>query len=409
MATSRSTYVHVWLDGGYVPAGQLVMVEDGRASFARFRYGNLYVERPGAFAVDPVQLPLSRVEVTTPENFVLFNGVRDAAPDGWGRHLMDRAAGAVPLGEFDYLVASGDDRVGALAFGPDLKGPRRVAPWLTGEVAGERLDLPAMIDAAQRLDQAAELDESLRRFLVRGSSALGGARPKATTERDGAWWIAKFGRRDDRYDICKAEFAVMTLAKRCGLRVPRVSVERVFNHDIYLVQRFDRVNGGRVPFISGLTLLGAHESDRGRSYAELAAALRQHGSSPKADLIELFRRMVFNILVNNTDDHLKNHGFLFDGRGWRLSPAYDLVPFPQATSNRELALGVGTDGRAAALKNAVSGCAAFGLTRDEAVTLCRALKKVVAAWPSVFQKAGITKSDANLLATCFERVKEALQ
>jgi len=405
MATARTSFVYVHLGGGFVPAGRLEMVDDGRASFARFRYGDRYLARKDAFPLDPVMLPLSPLELTTPESFVLFNGLRDAAPDGWGRHLMDRAAGATPLGEFDYLVASGDDRVGALAFGPDLNGPRRVAPWITGDVTGERLDLKAMIEAAERLDHEEELDASLRRFLVRGSS-LGGARPKATTDRDGALWIAKFGRREDRYDICKAEFAVMSLAKRCGLVVPRVAIERFFNRAVYLVERFDRVAGGRVPFISALTLLGAHESDSGHAYSELAAALRQHSTSPRADLLELFRRMVFNILVNNTDDHLRNHGFLFDGRGWRLSPAYDLVPFPQTTSNRELALAVGADGRAATLNNALSGCSAFGLTRGEAVKQIRAMQKKAGVWRSVLAEAGLDKRDAALLETCFERVRE---
>lgn len=410
MATTRAIYVYLLLVEGPVPVGFLEVNDDRRSGHARFRYGDRYLGRRGAIALDPVMLPLISGEQVTQEGFVLFNGIRDAAPDAWGRHLMDRAAGVLPLGEIDYLAGSGDDRVGALAFGPDLHGPRRVAPWLGAESAGERLDLPAMIEAADRLDREEELDEQLRRFLVRGSSALGGARPKATTEHQGTLWIAKFGRRDDTYDICRAEYAAMQLAARCGLDVPRVALRRVFRHDIYLVERFDRVGAiggpiGRVPFISALTMLGAHESDRGHSYREIAEAVRRHGSSPKVDLAELYRRMVFNILCNNTDDHLRNHGFLHDGAGWRLSPAYDIVPFPQQTSNRELALGVGSDGRAATLSNARSECEAFGLTPKQAEAAIRAMQKVVRGWPALFASVGMSKRDTERLTTCFAQAE----
>jgi serine/threonine-protein kinase HipA len=408
MPAARVTYVYLHLGEGPVPAGRLEFVDDGRASHARFRYGDRYLARKDRLALDPVMLPLSEpghaVEHTTPEGFALFNGLRDAAPDGWGRHLMERAAGAQALSELDHLVASGEDRVGALAFGPDLSGPRRVAPWLGGDLAGETLDLAAMIRAAERLDHEEELDDSLRRFLVRGSS-LGGARPKATTERGGKLWIAKFGRREDRFDVCRAERATMTLARRCGLTVPRVALERAFGRDVYLVERFDRVGPARaprrVPFVSGLTLLGAHESDRGHSYRELAEALRRHGSAPRADLTQLFRRMVFNVLVTNTDDHLRNHGFLSDGRGWRLSPAYDLLPFPQTSSNRQLALGVGLDGRTATLENALSDCGAFGLTAKEAAAVVREMRKAASSWRRTFAACGLTRRDQALLEPCF--------
>src|ERR1700692_25305 len=144
-----TTYVYIHLEEGPVPAGLLEAIGTGREATARFAYGRRYLERKDRLAIDPVQLPLhgsdENREYVAPEGFVLFNGIRDAAPDGWGQHLMDRAAGARALSEFDYLVATGDTRVGALAFGPDLSGPRRIVQWTEQNLEGEDLDLKAML------------------------------------------------------------------------------------------------------------------------------------------------------------------------------------------------------------------------------------------------------------------------
>ena len=350
-----------------------------------------------------------------PEGFALFNGIRDAAPDGWGRHLMDRAAGARLLTEFDYLVATGEDRVGALAFGPDLNGPRRVVAWDNGSegLAGETLDLAAMLEAVRELDSPHELSAEHRRFLVRGSS-LGGARPKAAADFDGKAWIAKFGRAEDRYPVCRAEHAAMTLAARVGLTVPKVRLEKVMGQDIYLVERFDRAaatNGiQRKAFISGLTLIGAHESESSQqSYRNLAEQLRRFGSHPVEDSRELWLRMLFNILCNNTDDHLRNHGFLWGGRGWSLSPAYDIVPLPQVATERYLALGVGAEGRRATLRNALSEAERFGLSHDEALHMATVLRNQVKAnWEPTFRDNGIAGPDLERLRSCFQACDEEL-
>ena len=157
---------------------------------------------------------------------------------------MDRAAGARALSEFDYLVATGDTRVGALAFGPDLPGPKRIVPWSEENLDGENLDLADMLEAVRELDTAEALLPEHRRFLVRGSS-LGGARPKATTEYNGKQWIAKFGRADDRFPVCRAEYVTMTMAGQVGINVPTVRLEKVLGQDIYLIERFDRIQTAR--------------------------------------------------------------------------------------------------------------------------------------------------------------------
>jgi len=400
------TYVYIYLEEGPVPAGLLEMAGAGREATASFRYGRRYLQRKDRIAIDPVQLPLHEPDIDrnyiAPEGFSVFNGIRDAAPDGWGRHLMDRAAGARPLSEFDYLVATGGDRVGALAFGPDLNGPKRIAPWGGEPPTGETLDLEAMLQAVQELDAADGLPEEHRRFLLRGSS-LGGARPKATTTINGKQWIAKFSRAGDQFPVCRAEYATMTLAAKVGLTVPPVRLEKALGQDIYLIERFDRVAARKIPFISGLTITGAHENEASsQSYRGLAEQLRLFGSQPKEDARELWQRMVFNILCSNTDDHLRNHGFLWDGKGWRLSPAYDIVPYPQVGTERFLAIGVGREGRKATLDNALSDAAAFGLSQGEADSLAAAMQeKVRKEWEKLFKDCGFGTTEIDRLRGCF--------
>lgn len=412
-----STYVYIYLEEGPVPAGLLETIGVGREATSRFAYGRRYLERKDRLAIDPVQLPLPEAnedrEYLAPEGFVLFNGIRDAAPDGWGRHVMDRAAGARALSEFDYLIATGDTRVGALAFGPDLSGPKRIVPWEEDNLHGENLNLADMLEAVRELDTAEGLAPEHRRFLVRGSS-LGGARPKAATDYNGKQWVAKFGRADDLFPVCRAEYVTMTLARQVGITVPPVRLEKILGQDIYLIERFDRVPKGqncrRLPFISGLTIIGAHESESPRqSYRRLAEQLRLFGSDPVKDAKELWRRMVFNILCNNNDDHLRNHGFLWDGKGWRLSPAYDIVPAPQVSLERDLAIVVGLNGRQATLRNALSDVASFGLSRKEAEQMARAMQQTVKnSWVDLFRNNGFTLAEIDRLRSCFIAVDEPL-
>ncbi|HYJ81840.1 MAG TPA: HipA domain-containing protein [Allosphingosinicella sp.] len=399
-----------------MPAGLLDINSDGRASFATFAYGNRYLERPDRIPVDPVALPLpdpgSNIRFRTEEGFPLFSGIRDAAPDAWGQYLMYKAMGDRMPTDADMLLASGDHRVGALAFGPTAERPRRVTPWGEGDAPGEHFTLSELAEAVERAQHVDQLDENLRRLLTAGSS-LGGARPKAATEMDGRPWIAKFSARHDSFPECRVELATMRLAGDCGLDVPPLRFQRVLERDIYLIERFDRrpTDGGlrRLPFASGLTLLGAHESEVGRySYADLAAALRIYGTKPRADLKELFKRMVFNILVTNDDDHLRNHGFLHDGAGWRLSALYDVVPKPQVSLERRLVLGVGPEGRLATLANARLGCAQFDLGQDEADALIQDMAgQVRNGWERRFEEAGLGPADRGRFATCFRQAEPA--
>lgn len=412
------TYVFAHLPDGPVPAGLLTLNDDSRNQFATFAYGRRYLERPDRVPVDPVSLQLPDPGVThtfrTEEDFTNFSGIRDAAPDGWGQYLMYKAMDDRLPTEADLLLASGDHRVGALAFGPTPESPQRITPWGEGDAPGEHFELAELAEAAERAQDVDHLDENLRRLLTAGSS-LGGARPKAGTDIDGDAWIAKFPARNDTFPVCRVELATMRLAAECGLNVPKLSFDRAFERDIYLIERFDRSldrNGHmlRRPFASGLTMLGAHESDVGRhGYADLANALRRHGAKVKEDLLELYRRMVFNILVTNDDDHLRNHGFLWEPRGWRLSPLYDVVPKPQVGRDRTLVLAVGPAGRAATVDNAVAGAGAFNLASEEAEVIARDLMDVVRTrWAAVFEEAGVGPADRGRFATCFRQADPEL-
>jgi len=199
----------------------------------------------------------------------------------------------------------------------------------------------------------------------------------------------------------------MRLAGECGLDVPPLDFRCVLDRDIYLIERFDRIPHGnwleRRPFASGLTMLGAHESEVSSfSYADLAGAIRQFGTEVRQDLHELFRRMLLNILVTNDDDHLRNHGFLFDGEGWRLSPLYDVVPKPQLGLERRLVLGVGPEGRNATIENALAGAAVFDLGHEDATAIAEDMSRIVATrWEHLFTEAGISAADRKRFATCF--------
>lgn len=420
------TYVFIQLGGAFVPAGRLVMNDDERRDpWASFAYGREYLRRPDRIAVDPVQLPLGTDEYFTQEGCTTFGAIDDASPDGWGKYLMYKAMEDRTPTDIEAILASGPERVGALAFGPTPAQPERIIPWREEDAADAEFSLEELAAATGEALHADRLNPRLRALLTAGSS-LGGARPKGVTVRDGVKWIAKFPARNDAVPECRAEYAAMSLASRIGLDVPPLALTSAAGRDIYLIKRFDRTADGapdggsgdapvgaadgdrRLHFVSGLTMLAAHESEAHRhGYADLAQVLRIYGSDPARDLHELFRRMVFNILVTNDDDHLRNHGFLLDTSGWRLSPLYDVVPKPQIGYDRRLALAAGPEGRAATLANAVAGAASFDLHPGEASAIAADMAGAVAqGWEDAFRDAGLAAADRGRFATCF-RMSEA--
>jgi serine/threonine-protein kinase HipA len=352
---AQDLYVYIYLPGdGWTPAGLLQYEEAGRLSFSSFRYGIKYLERPNAISIDPIQLPLVNQTFTTPDGFSLFNGIRDAGPDRWGRYLLDKEF-ARSLTEAQYVAATSPDRAGALAFSDSPNGePQMLRPKGFQKMSLRRFDLAFCVGAIQDTEKP-EQTERLKEYLKYGPS-LGGARPKATVTWNGKPYVAKFSLSMDHRNEPLVEFATMMLANKCGLHVPRIDKTEVGDRSVYLIERFDRDSKENpIPFVSGLTITGVHESDYGAwSYHSLVDAIVKFSPKPQEDLEELFRRMVFNILVYNKDDHLRNFGFLHTGKDrWQLSPLYDVVPATVSSETYALAMTIGKEGKKASITNAL--------------------------------------------------------
>jgi len=404
-------YVYVTLPGetAAVTAGRYALSTDKRgAPFGRFIYGRSYLERSNAVALDPVELKLSGRTYTTAALGGVFGALRDASPDYWGRRVIERHLGQAKLGEVDYLLQSPDDRAGALGFGLNQAPP---APRRDFNKTLDLARLQAIADAIT-VDEDAPLDaatEQVENLLLIGTS-MGGARPKAVVEDDDGLWIAKFNRPDDPWNSARVEHAMLVLARACGLVAADSRVTQVAGRDVLLVKRFDRerVDGGylRARMVSGLTLLRAEDTYQSRdkwSYVSLVEELRRVCAEPADDAAELFRRMCFNALISNTDDHPRNHAILARGTDWKLSPAYDLTPTtPVSLDRRDLAMACGDGGRFANGGNLLSQSARFLLLTDEARALLTGmLRQVQAEWYPTARAAGVSERDCGRIAAAF--------
>jgi serine/threonine-protein kinase HipA len=259
-----------------------------------------------------------------------------------------------------------------------------------------------LLSAAEHVLSDSDTDEDLRLLLAPGSS-LGGARPKASVrDRDGHLAIAKFPNKGDEINTVLWEALALTLAKKAGIPVPAWRLENVAGKPILLLRRFDRADGARVPFLSAMSMLEAKDNET-RSYMEFVDVLRQYGAEPKADMHALWRRIVLNILISNTDDHLRNHGFLYAGpRGWRLAPAYDLNPVPVDIQPRVLSTAIDLDDGTASLKLALNVAGYFELAPQEALRIAAEVAKAVSRWRKEAAALGLTKPEIDRMASAFE-------
>ncbi|MBI2337084.1 MAG: type II toxin-antitoxin system HipA family toxin [Deltaproteobacteria bacterium] len=396
-------YVLIDLNGDWIPCGLLKYQEAGPRSSSLFRYGKKYLARADAISIDPVHLPLEDRSFETPDGFQVFNGIRDAGPDKWGRYLLDKKF-ARGLNEIEYIAATGEDRVGALAFTDSLEsGPMQYEPGDKFEArhSPKRLDLT---QCAGAVDDAVASDQTkrLKQYLDYGPS-LGGARPKSTVMWHQGAYLAKFSISLDSKNEPLIEYATMTLAQKCGLNLPPLYLEKIGEKSVFLIKRFDRKNRDRIPFISGLTITGTHESDYGSwSYFALADAILRFSEHPEEDLKELFRRLVFNIAVYNNDDHPRNFGFLNNGKYWNLSPLYDVSPAVIKTDSYALAMVLGADGRRASYKNALSLCEKFRLSKAGARLLINNIRDITTTWKTHFSKLGVSDAEIAMLENSFK-------
>ena len=265
------------------------------------------------------------------------------------------------------------------------------------------IQLGQLVDAAERVTSDDETEDDLRLLLAPGSSLLG-SRPKASVQgKDGSLMMAKFNRVDDDHDVGRWEAVAMTLAKQAGINVADSTVETVAGRTVFLMKRFDRDGKRRIPFLSAMSMLEAMDGEH-RSYEEIADAIRMHSAATSDDLRELWRRVVFTVLISNTDDHLRNHGFLFAGsQGWRLSPAYDLNPVPSDISPRVLSTAIvyGED-RSASMELAFDSADHFGISSEEARSIADHVGTVVSGWRKVAKNLGADTRECERMASALE-------
>ncbi|MFM0140398.1 type II toxin-antitoxin system HipA family toxin [Caballeronia grimmiae] len=436
--TAKDSYLHVFanVEAKWTHCGELTLFEDGsELLLSSFRYDARYIDSPGAFALDPVSLSFERKNASSGKlvrptyRSSQFGAIRDASPDAWGRRVIEAKMGAPANGlpESVYLLHAGSVRVGAL-------DARSSAANQYEDGAGRLEDLVELMEATACIEAGLPVRERHASIFACGTG-LRGARPKVSVrDEDSILWVAKLPSQGDRFDVPAIEAATLNMAADAGLCVPRVRTVRVEDRRVMLIERFDRswlgasdqsANPGlktgtsvaqtpverRLPFISALTLLACDEFEaRTQSYIGLALAMREYCDRTVVarDLLELFKRMVFNIFVTNVDDHLRNHGFLYDFSlpGWRLSPLYDVLPSPSFAFERYLHLGVGEAGRLATLDNALSWHHQFWLSEELACEYIGEAWQALKHWRQHFDDSAVDARDIDKVASAFRNIDD---
>ncbi len=397
--------VTMQIDGMDVPAGTLFQNIRNGEETTSFVYDQQYLAREDAFALAP-DVPLGGGSFHS-AGLRSLRALEDCMPDRWGKNLMTRAerleaknAGRTPrtLFETDLLTGVNDEtRQGALrlwdADGNVLTAPETGVP--------REIDLPHLLSSADRASQ--DMDVDIRDLLDAGSS-LGGARPKASMrDEHGDLWMAKFPKSAEGHleDVGAWEHTCLLLMEACGITTPSSRCLRIVNRSVLLIKRFDRKGAMRLPYISGLT---AVQGEDGGSYSllELVEFLESNGSAPEKDLPELWLRALFGCVVGNTDNHLRNFGFLHSNRGWRLAPVFDVNPTPGAEPKR-FATALGFDEQYSSVREAVALSEYFHVAPSAARATCRELAKRLRNWRVVARKEGIAEASIEWMGEGIDR------
>jgi serine/threonine-protein kinase HipA len=400
--------VDVQIAGEDVPAGRLWTHRHGRSESSTFGYLEDYLRRADAYALDP-SLPLETGQQQTTIGHALFGAMSDCAPDGWGRRLVRRAdaqrareagTGQRALTEVDFLLGARDDlRQGALRF----RG-RASKQYLAQDIAGvpHLIALPRLLRAAEELERDKPNSEDLR-LLLHGGSSLGGARPKAhVLDTQGRIAIAKFpSPQADEWDVIRWEAVALALAGAAGIVVPEHRLHVVANRPVLVLRRFDRNADTRVGYVSTMTMLQANDGELA-SYLEIAQAIEESSPDADADLAELWRRIVFTVLISNTDDHLLNHGFLRTSTaGWSLAPAFDLNPNPEGTV-KDLVTSIDEHRTEANLAIAFEVAGLFRLSDERARQIVTEVSAAATRWREVARGYGLSAAQLERLEPAFE-------
>jgi serine/threonine-protein kinase HipA len=414
--TSKSAFVWCFLPGETQPTlcGRFTheVVANGSAQ-GTFIYGRRYLGRDDALPIDPIALPLNDSPKTTTSLGGLFGVIADASPDDWGRYVIDRAYGQ-QTSPVDYLLKSQQDHVGHLAFS---ESPEQLPAWLD---PWDRSWLEDACRVVSALDLHRPVPPELERQLV-PNTGLGGARPKITIADGHQQWLVKFPSRRDSPEVpmARIEAAALTLASRCGIQAVVHEVASIADTDVLLVRRFDRTarEGGwtRDAFLSARTLLANGEAAQRYSffgsYPRFARELGRLSARSAADRRELFRRMVFNAVIGNGDDHDRNHGMLADEErpdAFRLAPAYDIVPALRPPKVRQQALGVGDLGAWATRENMLSAATSFDLDEASARAVIDEIEEAALdQWAQSCLDQGLSASSVASLSMCVQRIPDS--
>jgi serine/threonine-protein kinase HipA len=398
---AKTGFVWTWLPGETEPvvAGRIDLVD----GLYRFTYGRSYLDRDDAISLYTPELPLRRGAHVPPAPHTIAGCLRDGAPDHWGRRVIltqvtgrrDRNMDTAGIDDLSYMLLSGSDRTGALDFQASAKVfvPR----------ASRDATLDEMMEAARLIDAGVFLPRELDEAMNHGTS-IGGARPKAQLTDGNRKLIAKFSSSRDPHSIVGAELVGLRLAGRVGIDVAQAEITSVQGKDVLLIERFDRVPVGsgwaRKHMVSALTILKLNETEGYYGgYEDLAGDLRRDGTDPAATQVEIFRRMVFNILVGNTDDHARNHAALWDGERLTLTPAYDIEPRPRLGREANQAIRVCGESRQSRVALAIKAAPSFGLTEAEATEIVAfQIEEIHAGFAQAAEEARLTETDIRVLA-----------
>ncbi len=401
-------YVYIDIKGSCKFVGRLWHHYNKGRESSSFEYDRNWLKDPEHFALEPA-LMLTDGKYHTEKGLNIFGSLGDSAPDRWGRILMKRAqlnkafqedCAPKTLSEIDYLLMVNDKlRQGALRFslskdGPFLSDSEDSIPPI--------IELTRLINASENIINSTESNEDLLLLVAPGSS-LGGARPKSCViNKDGILSIAKFPRKDDYTCVEAWESVALTIAKQAGITVPEWRYENILNKPVIIENRFDRKGEHRIPFLSAMSMIGARDNEIDHSYLEIVEAIHRNGSKVNEDLKELFKRISLNILISNTDDHLRNHGFLYDNKGWFLSPVYDINPVPTHEKSRYLSLNINLDNNRASIDTILSISDEFRLKNHEAKEVIKSIAVSASQWRLIAKNHHIHSGEIEKMSSAFE-------
>lgn len=396
-------WVYIFLIGKYEKCAKLKASEDA----FYLEYVEEYLNNKNKVDIDPQNLPAYPKEYENEEE--LFTVLTDSAPDFWGRQLLNQKFNVQELNELEYVLANGLEHVGALAYSPvDYDEPMQLTKDGWKPHSKRTIDLETIIEQTELMIQDA--DKAKMKELFEFGPTLGGGKPKVSLNLDGIYYLAKYGTSLDSFQEQRVEFAVMKMATDLNFNVPEIQLASHANRDVYFIKRFDRelIEGSIVKhhFVSALSLCGWHVyGNKDWSYPMFTEFIRKVGKTEKhirEDLEELFRRVAFNIAVNNDDDHPRNHGLLCRNGEWRLSPLYDVMPKAVMSSSFSMVMGIGSFGTEASKKNLMSISSYFDLDDETASKLIDEIFTFVSKnWKEYFREAKVNESTITQFENAF--------